>query len=83
VSHAAYGECAVELGIGDSLLLYTDGVTEARRDARLFGEGRVRRVLRRSPSARACVDALLGAVKAYAVGPLRDDAAALVVRRLG
>jgi len=83
VSHAAYGECEVEVRIGDSLLLYTDGVTEARRGARLFGEGRVRRVLRSSPSARACVDALLGAVKAYAVGPLRDDAAALVVRRSG
>jgi len=82
VTQAVYGECRVEVNVGDSLLLYTDGVTEARQGARLFGEGRVRRVLRRSPNARACVDALLEAVKTYAVGPLKDDAAALVVRRL-
>ena len=83
VVQAEYGESRIEVRVGDSVLLYTDGVTEARRGAKLFGEGRVRRVLRRHPTAAGCVDALLDAVKTYAVDALKDDAAALVVRRLG
>jgi GAF domain-containing protein len=83
VSHAEYGEKKVGLRVGDTLLLYTDGVTEARRGVRLFGEGRVRRVLRRSLTARECLDSLLEAVKTHADGPLKDDAAALAVRRAG
>jgi GAF domain-containing protein len=83
VSHAEYGEKEVALSEGDMVLLYTDGVTEARRGVRLFGEGRVRRVLRDSLTARECLDSLLEAVKAHADGPLKDDAAALAVRRVG
>jgi serine phosphatase RsbU (regulator of sigma subunit) len=83
VPHAEYGELEVGLRLGDMVLLYTDGVTEARRGVRLFGEGRVRRVLRRTPTARECLDSLLDAVKSYADGPLKDDAAALAVRRVG
>jgi GAF domain-containing protein len=83
VPHAEYGELEVGLRVGDMVLLYTDGVTEARRGVRLFGEGRVRRVLRRTPTARECLDSLLDAVKSYADGPLKDDAAALAVRRVG
>ncbi len=80
VAHVRYEEREVVLRAGDLLLLYTDGVTEARRGARLFGEGRVRRVLRRATSARECLDLLLEAVEAHSAGPLRDDAAALAVR---
>ncbi len=83
VPHAEYGELEVGLRAGDMVLLYTDGVTEARRGVRLFGEGRVRWVLRRTPTARECLDSLLEAVKSYADGPLKDDAAALAVRRVG
>jgi len=75
-----YEERTVDLDARDLLLLYTDGVTEARRGTRLFGEGRVRRVLRRAGSARECLDLLLEAVKVHSAGPLRDDAAALAVR---
>lgn len=82
VAHVAYGERVVEMGQGDLLLLYTDGVTEARRETRFFGEGRIRRVLRRSASARECLDALLAAVEAHTAGPLKDDAAALALRRV-
>jgi serine phosphatase RsbU (regulator of sigma subunit) len=68
---------------GDLLLLYTDGVTEARRGTRLFGEARVRRVVRHSETAAECLDSLLSAVKSHSAGPLRDDAAALAVRMIG
>jgi GAF domain-containing protein len=83
VLHAEYEERTVELRVDDMVLLYTDGVAEARSGIRLFGEGRIRRVLRQSLTARACLDSLLEAVKAHTAGPLKDDAAALAVRRVG
>ncbi len=83
VPHAHYDERTLQVRPGDTLLLYTDGVTEARRGGRLFGEGRVRRVLRHGATAKACLESLLDAVKRHAAGPLKDDAAALAVRRLG
>jgi serine phosphatase RsbU (regulator of sigma subunit) len=82
MAHVEYEERVVEVGVGDIVLLYTDGVTEARRSTRLFGEGRVRRVLCHSGSAAECLDSLLEAVKEYSAGPLRDDAAALAIRRV-
>jgi len=82
MSRVEYEERVIEVGIGDLVLLYTDGVTEARRSSRLFGEGRVRRALRRSHAAHECLDVLLAAVKKYSIGPLKDDAAALAIRRV-
>jgi serine phosphatase RsbU (regulator of sigma subunit) len=78
----AYSECVVDFGAGDLLLLYTDGVTESRRGPKFFGEGRVRRVLRKSATADGCTGELLKAVERFSAGPLRDDAAALAVRRV-
>ena len=40
-----YEETSVVLREGDALFAYTDGVTEARRDGRLFGEERLRLAL--------------------------------------
>ncbi len=64
------------------LLLYTDGVTEARNKDRFFGEGRVRRALRRGGSSAAVVQRLLSLVERFSGGSLRDDAAILAVRRI-
>lgn len=47
---AEFNEQAVELADRDILLLYTDGVTEAGRAPRLFGEGRLGRAVRESPA---------------------------------
>jgi serine phosphatase RsbU (regulator of sigma subunit) len=75
-----YGAREVALEVGDLLTLYTDGVTEARRGRAFFGEARVERVLRQSDTPEAVVSHLLAAVKKFSNGPLRDDAAGLIVR---
>lgn len=80
VPDVAFDEETVDLADDDILLLYTDGVTEARRQSRFFGEGRVRRCLRRADGPRRVVDDLLAAVSDFSQGPLRDDAAALAVQ---
>ena len=80
-----YGEVAVELPQGTTLLLYTDGVTEARNDAGLqFGEQGLATVLRatagRGPE--ATVQALRDAVDEHLRGSRHgaDDLAVLAVR---
>lgn len=64
---------------GATLLLYTDGVTEARSGGRFFGEGRVRRALRAGGSPASVAQRLLAQVQRFASGELRDDAAILAV----
>jgi serine phosphatase RsbU (regulator of sigma subunit) len=72
---------AVTLAPGDTILLYSDGVTESRRGRELFGEGRLRDVVR--ASARSEVGALVTAIdRAVAdfTSELSDDLAILAVR---
>jgi sigma-B regulation protein RsbU (phosphoserine phosphatase) len=77
VPSAPYSERVVTLAPGDVVMLYTDGVTEARRGPQFFGEGRLRRALRRTDSAQDAVDGLLDALGDFCGGALRDDAAVL------
>lgn len=75
----------LQLEPGDSLVLYTDGVTEAH-DSRqeLFGEERLLAHLSARPAEdpRAVADGIRDAVRAFAGGaPQFDDIAILVVRR--
>ena len=72
----------VDIGPGDLLLLYSDGVTEARRGDELFGEHRLEAVLAGATGldATAVVRAVETAVLDYA-GSLGDDVALLAVRR--
>ena len=77
VPTAGYSEETVTLAVGDIVLLYTDGVTEARRGSQFFGEGRLRRALRRTGTAQESVDGLLDALAGFCGGALRDDAAVL------
>jgi serine phosphatase RsbU (regulator of sigma subunit) len=79
VPDADWTEHTVPIGDGDTLLLYTDGVTEARAGARFFGEGRVRRSLRAGGSADAVAQRLFALVQRFSVGELRDDAAILAL----
>ena len=72
---------------GDLLVLYTDGVTEARdRRGRLFGERRLGRAVTGAAegSANDVADAVLDTVMTFAGDvPLPDDLTLLVVKRLG
>ena len=73
-----------ELRPGDALVLFTDGVTEARRGGEMFGEARLRELLSRRAgrSAEEIAEALESAVVAFHGGPLDDDLAVMVLRVL-
>ena len=64
------------------MVLYTDGMIEARRERKLFGE---RRLPRSSWTAwtsgrRTQADHLLATVREYSAGVLADDCAVVVIR---
>jgi phosphoserine phosphatase RsbU/P len=73
---------SADLGPGDGLVLYTDGLTEARREGMLMGEERVRHLLAglAGASADAIADALETASLEFSEGRRADDLALLVVR---
>ncbi|MDZ4166814.1 MAG: SpoIIE family protein phosphatase [Coriobacteriia bacterium] len=81
VTDTEWGESSFTMDPGATLLLYTDGVTEARSGARFFGEGRVRRALGAGGSAADVSQRLLELLQRFASGELRDDAAILAVVR--
>lgn len=68
----------------DSLVFYTDGVTEARRDRKLFGEHRLLEAVSRAPhdDPQALADAVSAAVDAYA-DVLQDDIQIVVLQFAG
>jgi phosphoserine phosphatase RsbU/P len=78
-------EETVELGPGDLLILYTDGVTEAMNgDHQLFGVSRLRAIIAEGcpGSARQVIEAIVGAVHRHADGiPQSDDMAILALCR--
>jgi serine phosphatase RsbU (regulator of sigma subunit) len=68
---------------GEALVLYTDGVTEARSpDGDFFGEGRLRRLVRSCAGCDAVTFArrIKDAVLDFQEGYQRDDLAVLVLR---
>jgi sigma-B regulation protein RsbU (phosphoserine phosphatase) len=74
----------VVLEPGDALVLYTDGVTETRREGQLFGEYRLREAVAKcvGTSATEMVRSLELAVTSFDDGRPRDDMAIVVLRRL-
>ncbi|WP_370416628.1 PP2C family protein-serine/threonine phosphatase [Streptomyces fradiae] len=65
---------------GDQLLLYTDGVTEARDRRGTFYPLASRLHLLKAKSPEDALDALHGDIVAHTGGPLGDDAAMLLLR---
>lgn len=78
--------CADLVGSGDSLIMFSDGVTEARSDygtARdLYGDERLGRLVARlgDMTAVAIADAIQLAALTFSGGRLRDDTVALVMK---
>jgi PAS domain S-box-containing protein len=79
-----YGETGFLLRPGDSLLAYTDGVSEARRDGELFGQERI--IAAASGRNGSSPDEISTAVRDAALefgGRLRDDLQIVAIRFLG
>ena len=78
-----YGESETHLEVGDKLVLYTDGLSEARHDSELFGNEGIGRVLKeygkRSPE--EVVEALVRESSDWAGGRRTDDMAIIVIER--
>ncbi len=80
---ASYYSRELPLEPSDLVLLYTDGLTEARSGGQLFGEERIAAMVRRDPGqdATTLCKVLLEAARDFASAPLNDDVAILAVRR--
>lgn len=81
----SFRESAFSLNSGDGVILFTDGVYEARRDDQFFGFEGIERVAAQHPGSSSDVmrDALLAAVDSFAGGRSTDDRAVIVIRRTG
>lgn len=72
-------------GLGSSLILYTDGLTEApNAEDREFGSARLSDAVRSAHgmSAQALNDSILGAVTQFSLSGLRDDFTLVTVQRV-
>ncbi len=79
-----YSNNEITLEPGDLLVLYTDGITEARdRHGRMFGSDRLRELVAAGPdSPRALCDSIVAEVTAHQGGPIGDDDQTLIVLRI-
>lgn len=77
---ASFGEAVATLEPGSTLLATTDGITEARRDGKLYGMGRLAEFAARyaSEPVEEQVQLLLNDVSEYCYGKPQDDIAVLV-----
>jgi PAS domain S-box-containing protein len=78
-------DLTVDLHPGDAVVFHTDGVTEERREGRMFGEERLLELLRQSAglSAAGIADRIERAVLEFKPGPPADDVAVIVLRLTG
>lgn len=80
LDHVEFDQAEIMLEPGDHLVLYTDGVLEARHDLEFFGEERLlAAVARHSGSAAGIVDGLVAEVLEFQHGRLRDDVAVVAL----
>jgi serine phosphatase RsbU (regulator of sigma subunit) len=79
----AYDEAGDRLPPGATIVLYTDGVVEVRRERELFGVERLDTLLaeRRRLGARELAEAVLEECRAFGRGELLDDCAIVVIKR--
>ncbi|MEN3341624.1 MAG: hypothetical protein V7644_1028, partial [Actinomycetota bacterium] len=82
-SPQTYEEVRADLPGGATLVLYTDGVIEARRDGEQYGVERLDALLaaKRDLPVRALALAVTEDCRSFAGGELSDDVAVVVIRR--
>jgi phosphoserine phosphatase RsbU/P len=81
---AEYPTITTTLAPGETVLLYTDGVTEASdRRERMYGFARLQSLLlrHRRQRPRSLMGTVLGAIKTWSDGTLSDDLTMVVLRR--
>lgn len=80
---AGYGEREARLEPGQALILYTDGVTDARHDDEMLGRARLAEIVRASSggSASEICRAVVEEVDRFEGGRRQDDVTVLVLRR--
>ncbi|GEM_PF-1874656 len=80
--NAVYESRTIELADGDALILYTDGITEARHEKRFFGYAGLETSVAdaRSLQADDMANAIMARVKDFTGGGLGDDAALVVIK---
>lgn len=79
---STFEEVEFPLRDGDILVLYTDGVLDARDGAERFGEERLRTVLAGAGGAADAVERVQDAIDAFQTGEQADDTAVLAIQRL-
>ncbi len=81
--NATYFSTEMPMESGDMVVMYTDGLAEARAGGSLFGEDRIIRAAERELNAPPDVlcKALLDAAKDHAGGIIDDDTAVMAIRR--
>ena len=81
-----YESIAIPLDPGDSIVFYTDGVTEAMNSrSELFAKERVRKVIEDGPeSVVELIPSLIDAIESFSESlPQRDDICVIALRRTG
>ncbi|MHB9004362.1 MAG: SpoIIE family protein phosphatase [Coriobacteriia bacterium] len=81
--HTQFPVSHTVLAGGETMCLYTDGISEARSGKELFGEDRIGDALDalKTRSLKDIADTLLSRVTEYSGGSLRDDVVLLLVAR--
>jgi PAS domain S-box-containing protein len=81
---ARWEESEIELAPGDTLLFYTDGVTDTPSGSERFGEQRLFAALPRAPAdPQAMITAVQRALRDFQVGDVVDDRAMLALQLVG
>ena len=82
-SGVEYAETHAELAPGGSVVLYTDGVIEARRATELYGQHRLDALLARRHGLRAedIAASVIQSARRFTGGELLDDCAVVVLKR--
>jgi sigma-B regulation protein RsbU (phosphoserine phosphatase) len=84
IEHQHYSSQTVEIGNGDIVVLYTDGITESiNAEEEMFGEDRLRSVILNHTGLAAIgiMEKILEEVNTFAVGqPQFDDITLMVIK---